>query len=201
MSDVSSPAFWDDLYHQARQPWDLGGPTPALIELIESTPVPPGRIAVPGCGRGHDARYLAARGHDAIGFDFVELAVTAARTLARMEQSAARFETRDVFGLGGEYPAAFDAAWEYTCYCAIHPRRRAEYVEVLGAIIRPGGVLLACFFPTSGGRGGPPYTVDVDEMRQLLSRHFAIEREFAPASSPDGRRGQELAVYAIRTTC
>ena len=201
MADVSSPTFWDELYHRARQPWDLGGPTPALIELIESTTLPSGRIAVPGCGRGHDVRYLATRGHDAIGFDFVERAVTAARTLARIEQSAARFESRDVFGLGAEYPAAFDAAWEYTCYCAIDPARRAEYVEVLATILRPGGALLACFFPTSGGTGGPPFTVDVGEMRRLLSRQFTIEREFVPANSPPERRGQELAVYAIRTPC
>mgnify|MGYP001616962191 CR=1 FL=1 len=31
-----------------------------------------GRVAVLGCGRGHDARAFAARGHEVIGYDFAE---------------------------------------------------------------------------------------------------------------------------------
>jgi hypothetical protein len=130
-----------------------------------------------------------------------ERAVTAARTLARMTRSLARFELRDVFALGAEYPAAFDGVWEYTCYCAIDPARRTEYVDVLATIVRPGGFLLACFFPTGSGKGGPPFPVDVDEMRVLVGRAFRIEREFAPPRSPDARVGKELMVYALRSAC
>jgi SAM-dependent methyltransferase len=199
VSDVSSSAFWEDLYRQRAQPWDLGAPTPALVDFVDATPPPPGRIAVPGCGRGHDVRYLTQQGYDATGFDFSERAVAAAHTLARMYRSLARFETRDVFELGAAYAGAFDGVWEYTCYCAIHPARRAEYVDVLATIVRPGGFLLACFFPTGGMTGGPPFAVDVDEMRGLVGRAFRIEREFAPERSPEGRDGKELMVHAVRS--
>lgn len=198
MPDVSSPEFWEDLYRQRAQPWDLGAPTPALVDFLDATPPAAGRIAVPGCGRGYDVRYLTQQGYDATGFDFSERAVAAARTLARMTDSPARFEMRDVFALGAEYPGAFDGVWEYTCYCAIEPARRAEYVDTLATIVRPGGFLLACFFPTGAGRGGPPFPVDVDEMRALVGRAFRIECEFAPPQSPNGRAGKELVVYALR---
>ena len=39
------------------------------------------RIAVPGCGRGHDLRAFAARGHRVVGFDLVSEAVAEARAL------------------------------------------------------------------------------------------------------------------------
>ena len=37
---------------------------------------------MPGCGRGHDVRYLARHGHAAVGFDFSPAAIAEARALA-----------------------------------------------------------------------------------------------------------------------
>ena len=201
MATVNSPEFWESLYGRPRQPWDLGQPTPTLVDFVEATPPPTGRVAVPGCGRGYDVRYLAARGYAAVGFDFSPRVVTAARALARMEGTSIDVEQRDVFELAREYPGAFDGAWEYTCYCAVDPARRAEYVGAIAAILRPGGWLLACFFPVHGAWVPPPYPVDLDEMRRLLEPSFAIEREFEPARSPAGRQGFERMVYAVRRSC
>ena len=201
MADVSAPEFWEELYARPRQPWDLGAPTPTLVDVVESAAPPRGRVAVPGCGRGYDVRYLASRGYTAIGFDFSPRVVAAARALARIEGTAIDIEQRDVFDLPRESAAAFDGVWEYTCYCAIDPSRRAEYVAVLETIVKPGGWLLACLFPTDGAWVGPPFPVDRDEARALLGRGFSIEREFAPPRSPKGRQGFEWMVYATRRTC
>jgi 2-polyprenyl-3-methyl-5-hydroxy-6-metoxy-1,4-benzoquinol methylase len=81
-------------------------------------------VAVPGCGRGHDARLLARLGHRVVGFDFVPEVIGAARELAKHERMDVTFETRDVFGLADAYPRFFDGVWEYTCFCAIDPLRR-----------------------------------------------------------------------------
>ncbi len=69
MASVSRPEFWTDLYARGGDGWELRQPAPALVEFVERTPPAPGRIAVPGCGRGHDVRYLARHGHAAVGFD------------------------------------------------------------------------------------------------------------------------------------
>ena len=147
MAGVSAPEFWTDLYSRGGDGWDLRQPSPPLVEFLDHTPLAPGRVAVPGCGRGHDARHLARRGHAVVGFDFSPGAVAEARALARADGVAAEFVERDLFRLGLDYERAFDGVWEYTCFCAIEPRRRAEYVRAMGAILRPGGWLLACFFP------------------------------------------------------
>ena len=141
MARVSSPDFWEERYATGGDGWELGRAAPPLVDFVETTPPAPGRVAVVGCGRGHDARFLAGRGYDVTGFDFSTAAVTAARALARREGVAVRFEQQDLFTLARDYAHAFDGVWEYTCFCAIDPARRAEYVRVVEAILKPGGWL------------------------------------------------------------
>jgi SAM-dependent methyltransferase len=196
MADVSAAAFWEDLYVRGADGWEMGRPAPPLVDFVETTPPPRGRVAVPGCGRGHDARFLARHGYDVTGFDFSPAAVAAAETLARDEKIDVAFERRDIFGLPADYTHAFDGVWEYTCYCAIDPRRRSEYVEALARIVKPGGWLLACFFPLRAVAAGPPFPVARAEIKRRLARHFRIARELAPVRSARGRQGREWMVLA-----
>jgi len=164
---------------------------------VDLTPPAPGRVAVPGCGRGHDVRFLARRGYSAVGFDFSAAAVAAARELAKTDNVSAEFVERDIFTLAGDYARAFDGIWEYTCFCAIDPRRRAEYVRTMGAILRPGGWLLACFFPLRRRAAGPPFPVSEREVRRLFAPAFRIERAYPP-HSVRARQGQEWMVLLRR---
>jgi SAM-dependent methyltransferase len=198
MASVSTPSFWDDLYARRQDGWELGEPAPALVSFVEATPPPRGRVAVLGCGRGHDARYLASRGYDVVGFDFSSAAVTEARALARRTRAPARFEQRDLFDLPRDRGGEFDGIWEYTCFCAIDPRRRARYVEVVAALLRPGGWLLACFYPIRRYGAGPPFPVARREVRRLFVPRFRVERELVPARSIRRRQGQEWMVFARR---
>ena len=200
MARVSKPGFWEDLYARGADGWELGGPALPLVDFFAGARLDGARVAVPGCGRGHDVRFLAGLGYEVVGFDFSPAALAAARALAAREGSPARFEARDVFTLGRDLPNAFDGAWEYTCFCAIDPGRRAEYVASLAGVVRPGGWLLACFFPLRGAPAGPPFPVSVTEVRRVLRPAFRIERGFAPLRSARGRQGREWMVLARRTT-
>jgi len=224
---VGEPGFWDELYAGGNDGWELHEPSPALVawlagggrfvvsgglemapalppsadtRMVPALPPPADAplVAVPGCGRGHDVRLLAHRGYQAVGFDFAEAAVSEARELAAAEGSAARFERRDIFTLSADFAGTFDAVWEYTCFCAIDPARRAEYVEVLRAILRPGGTLLGCFYPLREGGDGPPYPVSLAEVERLLSPGFRVEESRAPAASAERRRGLEWLLRASR---
>jgi methyl halide transferase len=197
---VSTPAFWDDVYARGGDGWELGAPALPLVDFFASARLDGTRVAVPGCGRGHDARFLAGLGYDAVGFDFSTAALTAARALAARAGSTAQFEGRDVFTLGRELPHAFDGVWEYTCFCAIDPARRAEYIASLAGTVRPGGWLLGCFFPLRGAPAGPPFPVSMGEVRRVLSPAFRIERAFPPLRSVRGRQGREWMVLARRTS-
>jgi SAM-dependent methyltransferase len=196
---VSTVEFWEGLYAAGGDGWELGGPAPPLVDFVRTTPPPRGRVAVVGCGRGHDARFLAAHGYDVTAFDFSPAALTAARALARRDHVRVAFEQRDIFSLPLDHAHAFDGVWEYTCYCAIDPRRRREYVDVMRAIIRPGGWLLGCFFPLRAPTPGPPFKVSPAELRRGLRPAFRIERAFVPLRSVRPRQGREWMVLAHRT--
>ncbi len=202
--EVDGASFWDGLYGSGGDGWELGAPAPPLARLLREAPPTGSRVAVPGCGRAHDVALFTTHGFEATGFDFSDRAVAAAVKLGR------RVLKRDIFALGAEFPAAFDVAWEYTCFCAIDPARRADYVEVLSRIVKPGGELIAllyplgkeglpCVAPPPGAKQGPPFPVKRDEVERLLATHFRIESAEIPVDSIERRQGHELLVRARRT--
>ena len=198
---VSAPAFWDGLYAQGEDGWELREPAPPLVAWLDAghTLGPRGsRVLVPGCGRGHDVRLLARRGYRAHGVDFAAAAVAEARALAAAEGIDAEFAQQDVFTLPAEHGEAFDAAWEYTCFCAIDPARRPEYVAMLHAILKPGGTLLGCFYPLREGTDGPPFPVARDEIERLLGAGFRIIESGEAVASVERRRGLEWMIRAVR---
>jgi SAM-dependent methyltransferase len=197
---VSTSAFWEKLYAAGQDGWELGEPAPALVQRLEAgLPLAPGtRVAVPGAGRGHDARLLARRGYQVTGFDFAEAAVREARRLAEEEGVRVAFERRDVFSLAADYTEAFDAVWEYTCFCAIDPARRGEYVDVLHDVLRPGGLLFGCFYPLREGTDGPPFPVSREGIEADLAPRFDLLESALPAASPERRRGLEWLILARR---
>ncbi len=52
--------FWDLMY-LTRPPWDTNQPLPALVALVESGHLPPGRALDLGCGTGTNAIYNIMR--------------------------------------------------------------------------------------------------------------------------------------------
>ena len=186
--DVSKAEYWQGRYRAGETGWDLGGPCPVFVELLGSPLAPPpGRVAFPGCGAGHDVRLFRERGYDAVGFDF-----------ATRPEGVPVVEL-DVFELGRRYPGGFDAVVEYTCYCAIDPRRRAEYAAALHDALRPGGVLVALLFPVERREEGPPFGVDESEITGVLGAGMELVHLETPASSVEPRRGRErLAILRKR---
>lgn len=188
---VNQADFWEAAYQQGRSGWDLGGPAPAFENLLGSANRPAaGRAAVIGCGRGHDALHFAFNGFSVVGFDFATSAIAASREAAAASSLTAEFVLADIFALPPKYHGTFDYVVEHTCFCAIDPARRPEYVELVRRLLRPEGELIGVFF-AHGRPGGPPFTTDADEVRRLFGGRFTIE-SLEPAVSIESRRGKEL---------
>ena len=69
---------WDQRYLEGRDRWELGRPAPPLEAFLRTdsrAPQPPGRVLVPGCGRGHEVALLADLGYEVIGLDFSSEAI------------------------------------------------------------------------------------------------------------------------------
>ncbi|MBI3097516.1 MAG: methyltransferase domain-containing protein [Planctomycetes bacterium] len=196
---MDDPRFWESLYAGKQDGWELGRPCPPLEAWLRSHPAPRGRVAALGCGRGHDARLLARHGCEVWGFDFAAPAIEAAQALASAEGVSVRWEQRDLFSLPARFPGQFDGIWEYTCFCAIPPARRAEYVQVARDILRPDGWLLACFYPLKPGTEGPPFPTSEAELLRLLTPGFEIVESYVPTESIDRRRGFERLIFARKS--
>ena len=157
-NDVNSPSKWETDYTRGTDGWDLGGPTPVFKRLASSGQFKPGRMMVLGAGRGHDAREFAQRGFQVTAVDFTPYAVHEMQRLAEAHAPVEILQ-HDLFTLPHELDDSFDYALEYTCFCAIHPKRRSEYTDRVRRLLKPGGVYIDLAFPLDNHAGGPPFAV------------------------------------------
>jgi len=199
MQAVHEPEYWRQRYQQGQTGWDLGGPTPVLVDLLArgAFPVqPPARVLVPGCGYGHDVIELARAGYHVVGIDFAPepLAVLSQRLPA-----SAQVLLRDFLTLSVEEVGLFEAIWEYTCWCAIAPADRRVYMQQAARLLVKGGWLVGLFFPLSMGAGyvgGPPFLVDLAEVQALAEEAgFRVRHQEQPASSHPARAGREVLLF------
>lgn len=189
--NINKPDYWNDIYAREGNPrWDLGHFAPPLQNWLQQQPELTGRVLVPGCGFGHDAALFARRGLQALGVDFAALAVEGARR-THAGVTGVEFRQQDMFDLLPEFAGCFDYIYEYTCFVAVDPPRRDEYARLLHGLLKPGGLLVGCFY-NHGRPGGPPY----DATREIVRRHFEplfrIEKLEVSPHSIERRKGHEL---------
>jgi len=167
-----TPEFWEGRYQEGTDRWDLGQAAPPFVRLLDAIDAPlPGTIAVLGSGKGHDALLFAERGFEVTGFDFAPAAITYAAALAQTHGLPVQFLQRDIFELDQEFTDRFDYVLEHTCFCAIAPSQRADYVEVVRSILKPQGELIALFWAHTRP-GGPPYGTSPAEILQHFTPSF-----------------------------
>ncbi len=171
MSDWKSTAnYWDDRYAKKQTGWERDEAHPALRNWIASGELKPCSIAIPGCGRGHEALLLAESGFDVTAIDFAEEALRKSTERLRGFESSSSVVQGDV--LSYRPTIQFDAVYEQTCMCAIAPAARLQYQESLYEWLRPEAKLFALFMQTRNDSGVPPFHCDIEDMKML----FPVER-------------------------
>jgi SAM-dependent methyltransferase len=189
--DVNSADKWESDYLHGSDGWDLGRPTPVFRNLLANRGLPPGRMLVVCAGRGHDAREFARHGYEVTAVDFSPSAVREMGRLASPDMSMEILQ-QDLFTLPHELDGTFDYVLEYTCYCAIDPKRRAEFVDLVARLLKPGGMYISLAFPLTQQQGGPPFAVTVSELSHLFQeRGFKLIEREKPSDSVSQRQGAE----------
>lgn len=190
-NDVNSAKKWEADYQRGTAGWDLGGATPVFKRLAASNRFPPGRMIVLGAGRGHDAREFARHGFDVTAVDFSLYAVEQMNALTD-PNAPIEILQHDIFTLPHEFDGSFDYLLEYTCFCAIDPKRRAEYADLVNRLLKPGGTFIDLAFPLDRRKGGPPFAVTESEILDLFEgRGFKLLWREKPEDSVKPRRGAE----------
>lgn len=154
---VKNRYFWEEKYQTAQHRWDLGEAAPALRDFFAVGQAPrQGHWVVLGCGQGHDAIFLAQQGLQVTGVDFAPSAIAAASAQAKTHEVTLTLLEENIFDLVKSHKNHFDGVFEHTCFCAITPEQRQEYVSLAADLLKPEGKLYGVFY-THNRAGGPPF--------------------------------------------
>jgi SAM-dependent methyltransferase len=171
--------FWQQRFERRSTPWDRGAASPLVAEALADGTLQAGqRIAVPGCGSGHEVLALAQAGCEVTGIDYAAAAIDLTR--ARLAAAGAQAALAQADVLAWQPAAPLDAVFEQTCWCALHPDHWTAYAVQLRRWLRPGGRLLLMAMQCrrdeaaeAGRVEGPPYHMDIHAVRALLpSAHW-----------------------------
>ncbi len=178
-------------YFRGQMPWDTGQTPPEIVALADV--LPPGHALDLGCGTGTSARYLAARGWQVTGIDFIPAAIQRARKLARGASLSIDFRVGDVTRLDG-LSGPFDLAFDIGCFHNLSPVQQQAYAAGLARLTRQGATFaLYAFAPRKlhGRRAG----VTPEEVSHTFAAHFAVERV---VQGTDTGRGLASAWYWLK---
>lgn len=191
--------FWQSRYDSGNTPWDLGQASPHFIGLLHNPPawLKPGKMAVVGSGRGHDAALFAQAGFEVVGFDYAPGAILEAQT---HYGKLAQFQQANIFDLAdphSPWAGQFEYILEHACFCAILPRERAAYERSAKNLLKPDGTIIGVFWEHDA-TDGPPFSTTEAHLRETFEPDFEL-LSIQPVPPADDREGIERLAILRRS--
>ena len=182
--------FWNSRYIENNTPWDIGGPSPALIRYFEGLKDKRLELLIPGGGYAHEATYLCEKGFQNV--HICDWSKQAARSYLKKNPGFPKnqFIVKDFFKINQR----FDLIVEQTFFCALDPHLRPLYVSKMANILKPGGKLVGLLFASEFEKEGPPFGGTKDEYISLFKDFFDIIEMDSCLYSIAPRMGNELFV-------
>jgi len=173
-------------FYQGQAPWDIPGPQPAFVGLEEAGAIR-GSVLDVGCGTGENALYLAARGHEVWGIDFVSVAIERAKEKAAERGLLVHFQVGDALELN-QLGRTFDTVIDCGLFHTFNDDERPVFVKRLAQVLRPGGEYHVLCFSDREPPGEGPRRVTQDEIRNAFGDAWKVreirESSFETASYP-----------------
>lgn len=186
------PRFWHERWAGNQIGFNQREFNPYLLQFWPALPVKPGaRVLVPLCGKTIDMRWLVTQGYHVVGAELSETAVMAyfsenAMTAQIDEQGAFKVYRSegceiwcgDFFALKARDVGHCTAVYDRAALIALPQDMRWRYVEQLNSLLAEDscGLLVSLDYDQSH-IDGPPFSVDEDEVQQLLSPQWRVRLE------------------------
>jgi cyclopropane fatty-acyl-phospholipid synthase-like methyltransferase len=160
--------------YQGQAPWDTGRPQPAIIKLAEAGQIR-GSVLDVGCGTGENLLYLATRDHEALGIDFVPVAIEWAKAKAAQRGINAHFIVKNALELN-KIGRKFDTVIDCGLFHTFTDDERPMFVQGLGDVLGHRGVLhILCFSDEEPGTEGPR-RISQQEIRDSFHDGWTVHR-------------------------
>ncbi len=171
--------LYELIYRYFRAPWDIGA-REELVSLVETGRVKPCRTIDLGCGVGANAIYLAQKGFDVTGVDYVEAAIEKARARAKDLGVPVNFIVDDLTNLG-HVSGPFDFLLDYGVLDDLRLDQRESYLRSMLPLTHPGSryLLWGFEYPMRWWEKLVPF-YDIPfypgEIEERFGKYFEIER-------------------------
>ena len=182
---------WLARWREDRIRFHLEQINPTLVRYVDRLlPHKKCRVLVPLCGKSLDLGWLIEQGHDVVGVELSEKAVSDLFTDSGWSPTIDRKSGYDVwrygsleifvsdlFELDPLLVGTFDGVWDRAALVALNQLDRARYVPwVLHRLNSGGRLLLSTLSYDQTRMEGPPYSVAADEVRSLYQSVGTLEK-------------------------
>jgi cyclopropane fatty-acyl-phospholipid synthase-like methyltransferase len=175
--------------YQEAAPWDIPGPQPAVVGLEDKGGIL-GSVLDAGCGTGENALYLASRGHEVWGLDFIPVAIERARGKAKERGLSVHFQLGNALKLD-QLGRTFDTVIDCGLFHTFSDVERPLYISGLAAVVHPGGTVQVLCFSDQEPPGQGPRRVTQQEIRDAFRDGWQVtkirEARFQVADHVDAR--------------
>lgn len=150
-------------------PWDISKPQAPFIAVADKIKGP---VLDCGCGTGNTSVFLAGRGLEVVGIDFVEEAIRQARDKAAQRGLQIEFEVKDAMTLP-EWDKSFASVIDSGLYHIYEAANRQAYIRGLAHVLESGGRLFLLSFTADepSAQGG----VSKDDVYADFAKGWEIE--------------------------
>jgi hypothetical protein len=186
--------YWTDKYLNKQIGWDIGYPSPAIVDYFKTVDNKEARILVPGGGNGYEVKALFE-----MGFSNIFLLDFALPPLQSFADSMPEFpSSRLIKENFFEHHGTYDYIVEQTFFCALKPSLRERYVQKMYQLLAVEGVLVGLLFNISFNKDHPPFGGERASYELLFQTTFAIAKLEKCTNSIPQREGNELFIEMKR---
>lgn len=169
---------WEKVYAVRENPFDVADPDEWIVELEAEGKIR-GAVLDAGCGAGHNALYLAAKGHDAVGVDITPKAIQCAgeKATERRIQNVTFLAANLCESFG--YEGFFDSVIDIGCFHSLHEEDQKRYADVLKQSCKSGATMhlrTLNAVDSANVPGTEPAQTQERQIREVFSDGWKLEK-------------------------
>jgi cyclopropane fatty-acyl-phospholipid synthase-like methyltransferase len=166
---------WEQLYQEKpveTMPWFHSELDADLDRALNQLYLKTGNILDLGTGPGTQAMALAERGFRVTATDLSETAI--AKGIEKSQDKGLNIIWQQDDILNSSLDEKFDFILDRGCFHVLPPKRRQDYVTVVGNLIKPSGYLFLKCFSVLETREEGPYRFTPEEIQEIFQQHFTL---------------------------